>query len=170
MKLCLLWQDHPEKEVKAGVSLSSYWPYFRELDMEVLKVLQCGLLSRSVLDTKLHSKVKKTSTLSDSVYRNVTKQYFTNNIVKVKGVRYNIKCWLLLCAGERGGTAGSCWVGVSAGGHVEKTGFQSDCSSSQESPVSQSKQTHTYLQYVNKNFVNHKLERYATIPIILTHT
>ncbi|KAB5584153.1 hypothetical protein PHYPO_G00104140 [Pangasianodon hypophthalmus] len=52
-------QDHPEKEVKAGVSLSSYWPYFRELDMEVLNVLQCGLLSRSVLDTELHSKVRE---------------------------------------------------------------------------------------------------------------
>ncbi|XP_017335367.1 Fanconi anemia group D2 protein [Ictalurus punctatus] len=52
-------QDHPEKEVKAGVSLSSYWPYFRELDMEALNVLQCGLLSRSVLDTELHSKVRE---------------------------------------------------------------------------------------------------------------
>ncbi|XP_058258381.1 Fanconi anemia group D2 protein isoform X2 [Hemibagrus wyckioides] len=52
-------QDPPEKEVKAGVSLSSYWPYFRELDMEVLNVLQCGLLSRSVLDTELHSKVRE---------------------------------------------------------------------------------------------------------------
>ncbi|MCJ8729542.1 hypothetical protein PDJAM_G00107680 [Pangasius djambal] len=51
--------DHPEKEVKAGVSISSYWPYFRELDMEVLNVLQCGLLSRSVLDTELHSKVRE---------------------------------------------------------------------------------------------------------------
>ncbi|XP_027003019.2 Fanconi anemia group D2 protein [Tachysurus fulvidraco] len=52
-------QDPPEKEVKAGVSLSSYWSYFRELDMEVLNVLQCGLLSRSVLDTELHSKVRE---------------------------------------------------------------------------------------------------------------
>ncbi|KAF7711634.1 Fanconi anemia group D2 protein isoform X1 [Silurus meridionalis] len=52
-------QDHPEKEAKAGVSLSSYRPYFRELDLEVLNVLQCGLLSRSVLDTELHSKVRE---------------------------------------------------------------------------------------------------------------
>uniref|UniRef100_A0A4W5L4J5 Uncharacterized protein n=1 Tax=Hucho hucho TaxID=62062 RepID=A0A4W5L4J5_9TELE len=41
-------QDHPEKVQEAsrpGVSLVSYCP-FRELDMEVLSVLQCGLLSR----------------------------------------------------------------------------------------------------------------------------
>uniref|UniRef100_A0A4W4HSZ0 FA complementation group D2 n=1 Tax=Electrophorus electricus TaxID=8005 RepID=A0A4W4HSZ0_ELEEL len=52
-------QDHPEKEkgTKAAVSVSSYRPFFRELDMEALGVLQCGLLSRSVLDTELHSKV-----------------------------------------------------------------------------------------------------------------
>ncbi|TVK90533.1 Fanconi anemia group D2 protein [Bagarius yarrelli] len=50
--------ESPEKVVKAGVSLSSYWMYFRELDMEVLNVLQCGLLSRSILDTELHSKVR----------------------------------------------------------------------------------------------------------------
>uniref|UniRef100_A0A8B9KRQ9 FA complementation group D2 n=1 Tax=Astyanax mexicanus TaxID=7994 RepID=A0A8B9KRQ9_ASTMX len=51
--------DHPEKEkeAKVGVNLSSYWAFFRELDIEVLDVLQCGLLSRSILDTELHSKV-----------------------------------------------------------------------------------------------------------------
>lgn len=85
MKLCLLWQDHPEKEVKAGVSLSSYWPYFRELDMEVLNILQCGLLSRSVLDTELNSKVNETSYLSCSFYLSITKQSAMNNIVQVKG-------------------------------------------------------------------------------------
>uniref|UniRef100_A0A672Q6L9 Fanconi anemia group D2 protein-like n=1 Tax=Sinocyclocheilus grahami TaxID=75366 RepID=A0A672Q6L9_SINGR len=61
---CLLWQDHPEKEnekekekdAKSGVSLSSYGPFFRELDVEALSVLQCGLLSRTLLDTELHSK------------------------------------------------------------------------------------------------------------------
>ncbi|XP_053355584.1 Fanconi anemia group D2 protein [Clarias gariepinus] len=52
-------QDHPEKEVKVGVSLSSYRPYFRELDMAVLNILQCGLLSRSMLDTELHTKVRE---------------------------------------------------------------------------------------------------------------
>uniref|UniRef100_A0A673I040 Fanconi anemia group D2 protein-like n=1 Tax=Sinocyclocheilus rhinocerous TaxID=307959 RepID=A0A673I040_9TELE len=59
--------DHPEKEsekekekdAKSGVSLSSYWPFFRELDVEALSVLQCGLLSRTLLDTELHSKLKE---------------------------------------------------------------------------------------------------------------
>ncbi|RXN03852.1 Fanconi anemia group D2 [Labeo rohita] len=60
-------QDHPEKEsekekekdAKSGVSLSSYWPFFRELDVEALSVLQCGLLSRTLLDTELHSKLRE---------------------------------------------------------------------------------------------------------------
>ncbi|XP_076870482.1 Fanconi anemia group D2 protein [Brachyhypopomus gauderio] len=56
-------QDHVEKEKEKGprtaVSMSSYRPFFRELDLEVLSVLQCGLLSRSVLDTELHSKVRE---------------------------------------------------------------------------------------------------------------
>ncbi|XP_073707909.1 Fanconi anemia group D2 protein [Garra rufa] len=60
-------QDHPEKEsekekekdAKSGVSLSSYWPFFRELDVEALGVLQCGLLSRTLLDTELHSKLRE---------------------------------------------------------------------------------------------------------------
>uniref|UniRef100_A0A671Q8N1 FA complementation group D2 n=1 Tax=Sinocyclocheilus anshuiensis TaxID=1608454 RepID=A0A671Q8N1_9TELE len=59
--------DHPEKEcekvkekdAKSAVSLSSYWPFFRELDVEALSVLQCGLLSRTLLDTELHSKLKE---------------------------------------------------------------------------------------------------------------
>ncbi|XP_072540677.1 Fanconi anemia group D2 protein [Salminus brasiliensis] len=61
-----LQQDHPEKEkeAKVGVSLSSYWAFFRELDIEVLNVLQCGLLSRSILDTELHSKVREEVQLS----------------------------------------------------------------------------------------------------------
>uniref|UniRef100_A0A671Q8B5 FA complementation group D2 n=1 Tax=Sinocyclocheilus anshuiensis TaxID=1608454 RepID=A0A671Q8B5_9TELE len=60
-------RDHPEKEcekvkekdAKSAVSLSSYWPFFRELDVEALSVLQCGLLSRTLLDTELHSKLKE---------------------------------------------------------------------------------------------------------------
>uniref|UniRef100_A0A667XEY6 FA complementation group D2 n=1 Tax=Myripristis murdjan TaxID=586833 RepID=A0A667XEY6_9TELE len=48
-----------EKEVRQGVSLVSYQPFFRELDMEVLSVLQCGLLSRSLLDSELHTKVRE---------------------------------------------------------------------------------------------------------------
>lgn len=48
-----------EKEVKQGVSLTSYRPFFRELDIEVLSVLQCGLISCSHLDSNLHTKVRK---------------------------------------------------------------------------------------------------------------
>uniref|UniRef100_A0A669E4T5 FA complementation group D2 n=1 Tax=Oreochromis niloticus TaxID=8128 RepID=A0A669E4T5_ORENI len=48
-----------EKEIRPGVSLASYRPFFRELDMEVLSVLQCGLLSRSLLDSELHTKVRE---------------------------------------------------------------------------------------------------------------
>ena len=46
-----------KKEGRPSVSLGGYRPFFRELDMEVLSVLQCGLLSRSPLDTELHTKV-----------------------------------------------------------------------------------------------------------------
>lgn len=52
-------EKEKEKEVWQGVSLVSYRPFFRELDMEVLSVLQCGLLSRSLLDSELHTKVRK---------------------------------------------------------------------------------------------------------------
>uniref|UniRef100_A0A3Q3M446 FA complementation group D2 n=1 Tax=Labrus bergylta TaxID=56723 RepID=A0A3Q3M446_9LABR len=48
-----------EKEIWQGVSLGSYRHFFRELDMEVLSVLQCGLLSRSLLDSELHSEMRK---------------------------------------------------------------------------------------------------------------
>ncbi|KAM7422523.1 hypothetical protein PAMA_010526 [Pampus argenteus] len=56
-------QEQPEmekeKEVRQGVSLVSYRLFFRELDMEVLSVLQCGLLSRSLLDSELNTKVQE---------------------------------------------------------------------------------------------------------------
>uniref|UniRef100_A0A671UW42 FA complementation group D2 n=1 Tax=Sparus aurata TaxID=8175 RepID=A0A671UW42_SPAAU len=48
-----------EKEIRPGVSLVSYRPFFRELDTEVLSMLQCGLLSRSLLDSELHTKVRE---------------------------------------------------------------------------------------------------------------
>uniref|UniRef100_A0A6Q2Z3G9 FA complementation group D2 n=1 Tax=Esox lucius TaxID=8010 RepID=A0A6Q2Z3G9_ESOLU len=60
IQLMSKWHHIParkDKETsKPAVSLVSYRPFFRELDMEVLGVLQCGLLSRSVLDSELHSK------------------------------------------------------------------------------------------------------------------
>ncbi|XP_068172389.1 Fanconi anemia group D2 protein isoform X2 [Antennarius striatus] len=53
-------QEQPEKEkaIKQGVSLGSCRAFFRELDFEVLSVLQCGLLSRSLLDSEFHTKVR----------------------------------------------------------------------------------------------------------------
>uniref|UniRef100_A0A3Q3K5H2 FA complementation group D2 n=1 Tax=Monopterus albus TaxID=43700 RepID=A0A3Q3K5H2_MONAL len=51
------------KEIQQGVSLVSYRQFFRELDMEVLNVLQCGLLSRSLLDTELHTKGREEALL-----------------------------------------------------------------------------------------------------------
>lgn len=51
-------EKEKEKESRQGVSLLSYRPFFRELDMEVLSVLQCGLLSRSLLDSELQTKVR----------------------------------------------------------------------------------------------------------------
>lgn len=44
--------------------MTAYRPFFRELDLEVLGILECGLLSRSLLDSELHTKVgKKTGDL-----------------------------------------------------------------------------------------------------------
>uniref|UniRef100_G3UQ73 FA complementation group D2 n=1 Tax=Meleagris gallopavo TaxID=9103 RepID=G3UQ73_MELGA len=39
--------------------LQSYRPYFRELDLEVFSVLHCGLLTRSVLDTEMHTEASE---------------------------------------------------------------------------------------------------------------
>ncbi|MGH0174593.1 UNVERIFIED_CONTAM: hypothetical protein FKN15_002092 [Acipenser sinensis] len=60
-------KESPEKEKekeegKAGVSLVSYRPYFRELDIDVLSVLQCGLL----LDSEDHTKVSEVVQLGPS--------------------------------------------------------------------------------------------------------
>ncbi|XP_029288541.1 Fanconi anemia group D2 protein [Cottoperca gobio] len=52
-------EKEKEKEVRQSVSLVSYRQFFRELDMEVLSVLQCGLLSRSLLDSELQTKVQE---------------------------------------------------------------------------------------------------------------
>ncbi|TRY99785.1 hypothetical protein DNTS_033949 [Danionella cerebrum] len=52
-------EKEKEKDVKPVVSLSSYWPFFRELDVDVLRVLQCGLLSRTLLDTEMHSRLRE---------------------------------------------------------------------------------------------------------------
>ncbi|NXP23014.1 FACD2 protein, partial [Scytalopus superciliaris] len=39
--------------------LQSYRPYFRELDLEVFNVLHCGLLTKSVLDTEMHTEARE---------------------------------------------------------------------------------------------------------------
>ncbi|KAM6927239.1 Fanconi anemia group D2 protein [Xenentodon cancila] len=52
-------EKEKEKENRPGVSLSAYRAFFRELDVEVLSVLGCGLLSRTILDSELHTKVRE---------------------------------------------------------------------------------------------------------------
>lgn len=56
----LLLQEQPEKEKenRHGTILVSYRAFFRELDMEVLKMLQYGLLSRSLLDSEQQTNVR----------------------------------------------------------------------------------------------------------------
>ncbi|XP_052633721.1 Fanconi anemia group D2 protein isoform X3 [Harpia harpyja] len=39
--------------------LQSYRPYFRELDLEVFTILHCGLLTKSVLDTEMHTEARE---------------------------------------------------------------------------------------------------------------
>ncbi|XP_012781366.2 Fanconi anemia group D2 protein isoform X2 [Ochotona princeps] len=43
------------KEGKLAVSLHNYRTFFRELDIEVFSVLHCGLVTKSILDTELHT-------------------------------------------------------------------------------------------------------------------
>ncbi|XP_053545393.1 Fanconi anemia group D2 protein [Bombina bombina] len=53
-------KTQPEKEKeesnRLSLSLNSYRAYFRELGLEVFTVLQSGLLTRSLLDTEMHTK------------------------------------------------------------------------------------------------------------------
>ncbi|XP_077386659.1 Fanconi anemia group D2 protein isoform X2 [Festucalex cinctus] len=48
-----------EKEARQGVNLTSYRPFFRELDLEILSVLQCGLRARLTLDSDVGAKENK---------------------------------------------------------------------------------------------------------------
>ncbi|XP_067854548.1 Fanconi anemia group D2 protein [Heptranchias perlo] len=45
------------EEGKVFVNLSNYRAHFRELDTDIFFVLECGLLTKSLLDTELHTKV-----------------------------------------------------------------------------------------------------------------
>lgn len=53
-----LLQEPPEKETRHGTTLVSYRAFFRELDLEVLRMLQYGLLSRSLLDSEQQTNVR----------------------------------------------------------------------------------------------------------------
>lgn len=41
------------------MKLQSYGAYFRELDFEVFTILHSGLLTKSILDTEMHTKASK---------------------------------------------------------------------------------------------------------------
>ncbi|KAM8930382.1 Fanconi anemia group D2 protein isoform 4-T4 [Pelodytes ibericus] len=49
-------KDKEDNNNKQTVSLHSYRAYFRELDLDVFTVLQCGLLTRAILDSEQHTK------------------------------------------------------------------------------------------------------------------
>ncbi|XP_006872269.1 PREDICTED: Fanconi anemia group D2 protein [Chrysochloris asiatica] len=44
-----------KEEEKTSVSLQSYRAYFRELDIEVFSILHCGLVTKFILDTEMHT-------------------------------------------------------------------------------------------------------------------
>ncbi|NWX15453.1 FACD2 protein, partial [Aegotheles bennettii] len=61
--------EKPAAEREAGhplALLQSYRPYFRELDLEVFTVLHCGLLTKSVLDTEMHTEAREVVQLGPS--------------------------------------------------------------------------------------------------------
>ncbi|XP_069500191.1 Fanconi anemia group D2 protein isoform X2 [Ambystoma mexicanum] len=51
--------DKEEENEKPIVSLLSYRTHFRELSLEVFTILRCGLLTKSVLDTEMHTKASE---------------------------------------------------------------------------------------------------------------
>ncbi|KAJ1109394.1 hypothetical protein NDU88_006755 [Pleurodeles waltl] len=51
--------EKEEENGKPTVSLHSYRAHFRELSLEVFTILGCGLLTKSVLDTEMHTKVSE---------------------------------------------------------------------------------------------------------------
>lgn len=40
-----------------SVSLQNYRAFFRELDIEVFSILHCGLVTKCILDTEMHTEV-----------------------------------------------------------------------------------------------------------------
>ncbi|KAJ0068462.1 hypothetical protein NL108_008405, partial [Boleophthalmus pectinirostris] len=59
-------QKQKEKEVKPGAGLGAYRAFFRELDFEVLSVLQCGLISCSHLNSRMNTEVREEVLLGPS--------------------------------------------------------------------------------------------------------
>uniref|UniRef100_A0A669QNS4 FA complementation group D2 n=1 Tax=Phasianus colchicus TaxID=9054 RepID=A0A669QNS4_PHACC len=58
--LPFIFQSAAERETGSPLAqLQSYRPYFRELDLEVFSVLHCGLLTKSVLDTEMHTEASE---------------------------------------------------------------------------------------------------------------
>ncbi|XP_070594967.1 Fanconi anemia group D2 protein isoform X2 [Erythrolamprus reginae] len=52
--------NSPEKDPGTSlIQLQNYSAYFRELDLEVFTILHCGLLTKSVLDTEMHTKTRE---------------------------------------------------------------------------------------------------------------
>uniref|UniRef100_A0A8C3LGF0 FA complementation group D2 n=1 Tax=Chrysolophus pictus TaxID=9089 RepID=A0A8C3LGF0_CHRPC len=59
-ELSELEKSAAERETASPLAqLQSYRPYFRELDLEVFSVLHCGLLTKSVLDTEMHTEASE---------------------------------------------------------------------------------------------------------------
>nr|XP_044989737.1 Fanconi anemia group D2 protein [Jaculus jaculus] len=54
------------KEGKTLVSLQKYHAFFRELDIEVFSILHCGLVTKFILDTEMHTKATEVVQLGPS--------------------------------------------------------------------------------------------------------
>uniref|UniRef100_A0A670Z0W4 FA complementation group D2 n=1 Tax=Pseudonaja textilis TaxID=8673 RepID=A0A670Z0W4_PSETE len=53
-------ESSPEKDPGTPlIQLQNYSAYFRELDLEVFTILHCGLLTKSVLDSEMHTKIRE---------------------------------------------------------------------------------------------------------------
>ena len=55
--LLLSVQEFKGKEERTSVSLQNYHAFFRELDIEVFSILHCGLVTKFILDTEMHTEV-----------------------------------------------------------------------------------------------------------------
>ncbi|CAD7684900.1 unnamed protein product [Nyctereutes procyonoides] len=50
-----LEKEFKGKEERTSVSLQNYHAFFRELDIEVFSILHCGLVTKFILDTEMHT-------------------------------------------------------------------------------------------------------------------